>query len=139
MPVHDWVEIAKCVRRSKGSLQTHFREELKLGRLQANFKVVANLYKMATGPTNEKTTVRPRSGGRIEGYDALACHEARREHLQGRRSDPDQATARNCCRASGQPARRRAGLQLPVTDWTLLQDDRHSNADEDDPEPDEKE
>ena len=92
------VEIAKSIGRSKGSLQTHFREELELGRIQANVKVVANLYKMATGPTNDEV------------QDGLPRRAARREHGQGRGSDRDQATARNCCHPAGHRARRCAGL-----------------------------
>ena len=73
----------------ESSLQTHFREELELGRIQANVKVVANLYKMATGPTN------------VEVQDGLARRAARREHGQGRGSDP----GIRCDRAPGMSSR----------------------------------
>jgi hypothetical protein len=53
-PHHD---IAKIVGVSKGTLAAHFREELDTGKAQANFKVAGTLYKAATGPSNEKTTI----------------------------------------------------------------------------------
>jgi hypothetical protein len=54
LPHHD---IANLVGVSKGALEAHFRKELDTGKAQANFKVAGTLYKAATGPSNEKTTI----------------------------------------------------------------------------------
>jgi hypothetical protein len=88
------VEIAKYIGRSKGSLQTHFREELELGRIQANVKVVANLYKMATGPTNDEV------------QDGLARHASRTRARAGLRSGPSDSTELlSSCRTTGEAMR----------------------------------
>jgi hypothetical protein len=138
-------DIAEVIGLSKGSRQTHFREELDLGRIRANFEVAKNLYKMATGPTNERTTLTAaiwwtkvrmgwRATTRVEntGKDGGPIRTKRKHGTVVILPDNGRGDARVS--------------QPPMTDRILLQDNRHSNANEGDlsanegdPEPDEKE
>jgi hypothetical protein len=139
------MDIAEVIGLSKGSLQTHFREELDLGRIRANFEIAKNLYKMATGPTNERTTLTAaiwwtkvrmgwRTTARVEntGKDRGPIRTKRQRGIVVILPDNGRGDARVS--------------QPPMTDRILLQDNRHSNANEGglsanegDPEPDEKE
>lgn len=49
--------IARLIGIGKGTLQDHFSEELALGIDQANLKVGGNMFKMATGNPESKSTV----------------------------------------------------------------------------------
>ena len=137
--------IAAAIELSKGSLQTHFREELRRGRIQASLKVFANLFNIATGPTDRMTTVR----AAIWWTKAMmGWRETRRVENTGKDGGPIRTKRQHgIVVILPDNGRGDARVSQPrVIDRILLQDNRHSNADEGgfsasdgDPEPDEKE
>jgi hypothetical protein len=50
-------DIASFIGISPGALTRHFEEELRLGRIQADMQVGGNLFKMATGSPELKSTI----------------------------------------------------------------------------------
>lgn len=50
-------DMSKVIGISKPTLEAHYRDELDLALIEANMKVAANMYAMATGPRDQKNTV----------------------------------------------------------------------------------
>jgi hypothetical protein len=130
--------IAAAIELSKGSLQTHYREELRRGRIRASLKVFANLFNMATGPTDRMTTVR----AAIWWTKAMmGWRETRRAENTGKDGGP-LTTKRQHGTVVILSDNGRSDARVshpPITDRILLPNKRRSNADEGDPEPDENE